>query len=280
MIDIRYTQAWKILVAAAQMTISMSTFTLIALKIVPYPLQRFAELFPPFSVGSFSSELLILAVLIHILLLVFFGVAFWIRAFGFAAQLAFLLVVCSIAVQAVFDLVSDLLHRILLDFGVSKAVIPGEGESEAGFAIIALQQPLFVAVVLPTALAVFYSIARLVDSCDLENIAVRNLRREGRLPVIGVGLAIIYFFARCFNHVAHFVVPMTAQMLREERFEQEMRRDLSHVLKRILLPEAMISFVAKLVNQVGRTVSGCLLLGIEYVPMWSTQVVSVLLKGN
>jgi hypothetical protein len=279
--DSRERRLWRISLAASQAFVAISTFVLISFKIIPRQIADLVALFPPFSVGTFSSDLLLLALVIHILLIIFFGAKFWIRALGFAAQLAVILVFCSIALQSAFELVIYSIHKMHLDFwGMFDQYTHGEEATETLFAIAALQQPLFVTVVLPTALAVLYSIEALVDSCDIESFAVRHLRRESRFPLVGACLAGIYFFARCFNHVAHFVIPMTAQMLREERFEEELRKDFKHVIGRILLPEAVLTFVSKLVNRVGRTVCGSILLGIEYVPMWSTQVVSALLRGN
>jgi hypothetical protein len=235
-------------------------------------------MFPPFSIGIFTTELLFLAIFIHIVLIVFFGTRFWIKAFGFASQFAVVLVFFSVALQLAFELVIFLLHKIHLDFGLFELYESSGSGAENLVAIGSLQQPLSVTIMLPCALAILYALEAVVDSCNLENVAIWYMRKEGRFAIVGVMLAGLYFISRCFNHVAHFVIPTTVQMLREEQFEQEMKAELTHALERILLPEAVLFSVWKLLNRLGRTVCGSLLIGIEYVPMWSSQVVSALLE--
>ena len=278
--DKRNRKWWHFAVAACQLAFSLCAFAMISFKIIPGPLVGLSKLFPPFAVGTFSSEFMFLAIMINVGLIAFFGTKFWLTAFGFAAQLAVMLVFFSIALQALIELVVFALHKAHLDFWNMFDLYSRAQQSEGGgiFAITSLQQPLFVAVVLPATLALLYAVEAVIDVCDIESVAARHLRKEGNVAAIGFLLAGLYFFARCFNHVAHFVIPMASQILREERFQQEMKHDLKHAAQRILFPEAVLSSVSKVMNRLGRTACGGLLLGIEYVPMWSSQVVSVLMR--
>jgi hypothetical protein len=278
--DQRERRFWRTSKASCQAAIASTAFVLIASKFVPYPLPSLASYFPPFAIGSFTSDLLFLSICIHMLLIASFGTKPWIRAISFAAQLAVFLVFCSIALQSLFDLVITSMHKLHLDFGLFTFYVNREENTELQYAAAALQQPLYIMTILPACLAMLSGFQSLVDSFDVENFAVSHLRRSGHLKPVGLFLAATYYFARCFNHVAHFVVPMAVEILREERFESDIRADLIDAIKTFFLPEAVIRSLSKLINRLGRTVCGAMLLGIEYVPMWSTQVVTVLMRGT
>lgn len=250
----------------------------IAFRIIPSPLDDAANFFPPFAVGNFTVSLMFLAISIHLLLFVFFGGRFWLKAFGFAAQLSVMLFFFGVAFQAMIEIVASALHKAHLDFW--NLADAASHDVDSTLIISSLQQPLFVAVVLPTTLAVLYAIAAFVDSCNLEDVMIKYFRKGRRRIGIGVVVAAIYFFARCFNHVAHFVIPMTSQVLREERFDREIKAEFRRALLHILFPETFVEAVVSLTNKVGRTACGSILLGIEYIPMWSSQVVNALVRGK
>jgi hypothetical protein len=279
--DSRLHRSLAVSFAAAQTIVTVSAFVLIVGRIVPGPISRIASWFPPFSVGTFNTEFLILALMIHFSLVLFVGVDVWLRAIGFAARLAVMLVFFGIGIQALFELLTMAIHKLGLDFfGLFDAYAEASEEGRAQFAATILQQPLFVSTVLPSILAMLYAISRLVDRTNMEGAAAEYLQKRNTFSMFGLLLAAIYFFARCFTHVAHFVIPMAAQILREERFEEEIKAEARRALARILLPEAVIGFVYFMVNKLGRVLCGSVLLAIEYVPMWSSQVVMVLLGGS
>jgi hypothetical protein len=232
-----------------------------------------AHSLPDFAIGTFSSEMLFLGVIIHVLLFMFLGAAFWIRAFTFAAQLALVLVFFGLAMNAMFEIVVLAIHKLGLDpFGLTELYLALDEGRGPSFAVSTLQQPLFVSIVLPSALGALRGIQNLIDSAHLENVAISRLTR-GK----GVFLLLLFFFSRSFNHVSYFVVPMTRQVLREERFEHELRTELRRALEHIVFPEAVLSSVTKIFNRLWRAVCGSLMLAIEYVPMWSCQVVNLMM---
>ncbi|WP_316159363.1 hypothetical protein [Bradyrhizobium sp. SZCCHNRI3042] len=259
--------------AGLQFAFAITAFIMISAGIVPRFLVEIAARAPPFSIGNFSQDMLLLSLLVHVGLLLLFGTTFWVKAMGYAAQLAAILVLTGFVLHGLVELTMTTIHRTHLDFFGFYNLYTHAEERESGQHYLAttLQQPLFVAVMLPTTLAVLRGLAAVIDGCDLENLAVRKFNSDRHMALVGFLLAAIYYFARCVNHVAHFVLPTTSQMLREERFQQQLRHDLTRSFKLSGLSNAM--------NRLGRVLCGMLLLGIEYVPMWSAQVVSVLM-GN
>jgi hypothetical protein len=266
--------------ALLQVVFATGAFIMIAAKIVPVFIVDAAAQVPPFSIGNFSSDVLILSLLVHLGLVLLFGRAFWLKAMGFAAQLAAFLVLASLTLHGIIALSAFAIHRSHLDFfDLFKMYLDAEEQVGGGsFITSILQQTLNVAVVLPTTLAVLHGMAALIDRWDLESAVVNSLKRRGRITPAGIALTAVFYVARCVNHIAHFVLPMTSQILREERFQVQIRQDLRNALKLMLSPNAgaLVEFW-KAINRIGRVVCGVLLLGIEYVPMWSAQVVTVLL---
>jgi hypothetical protein len=238
-------------------------------------LAHFAAQLPQFAVGNFSTQSLILTLAVTIVLILGFGWESWLASISIAAHLGTILVAFGVAFYAVPEVLGLVLQKSGVsawsgwghDFGIAHSASP---------AIIAvLQQPLFVVLVLPTAIALATSVQRLMIASRFEDLAVKRLRQRR-----GVALAMVAFFVRVFNHVAHVVVPTASQVLKEEGFSVKIREGALASIRGMFFAEEAIAAANRSFKRLWRVACGVILLAIEFVPLWAADLVDLVMEGR
>ncbi len=262
--------------ATFQTIIALVGFGSIAFGSPPKLFTEVASLLPPFSIGDFSTATLLLGVCVHLALIIAFGISFWAYTLGLAAQLAALLFFVGITFQALVEILVLALHNLHLDYwGLAETYLHYKSGGESLFVVTILQQPLKISIVLPSFLACLIAIRNLISVARFEDIVVLRLHQTSGAILCGC-----FLFFRVFNHISHVVAPMTAQVLREERFAPNLRSELSKGYRLFFLAEASVHRAKTIFSRLGRIICGVILLSMEHVPLWTSEIVDLLLEGR
>ncbi len=265
----------RVIAASFQTMIALFLFGCVCVSYLPPPLSMFANNLPQFSVGTFSTSSLVLAFTVTGILIIAFGWHSWLSSISIASQLAILLVTFGLASYAIPDIAMHILQFLLTGDWSQLERFFGATQSASATVVGILEQPLFVAIVLPTGVALAAAVQRLLVASRFEELAIRRLRlRRG-----GVWIALIAFFIRVFNHVAHVVVPTTSQVLREEAFSVKLRQGIIPGMRGFLFGEEGVVTANKVFRRLWRIACGVILLSIEFVPLWASDLVDLVMEG-
>jgi len=247
--------------------------------VIPGPIQRLAQNLPAFSIGRFGVSDLMTTLGIYLFILIFFGLEFWISALTAAAQLAIIIFLSCIAVYSAFGILTSIFrYGIDVSNVIFERFIVLPGGEPTPFTAATLEQPIFLAVVLPSALAFLFAIERFFVTFEMEKRLLVGLRRPGEsLRLVSMSFLI---FVRCFNHVAHFVIPNVTQILREDGFYGEMSGRIRAAVKHIYLPESFVLDIKLILERLAKVGCGVIMLSAEYIPMWLSQVVQLIPDGD